>query len=245
MSDEVREIVAETLPTGRCSLQQVAVQLGVDRRTIHRRLAREGETFSRIVNAVRTEMVTRFIENRDRPLYMVAESLGFSALSAFSRWFRTRFGRSASDWRAAHVARPARRGDWTRDLARRPGAGAQPITAPGYQDQTDARRAGGSREDLDIHDSLVAQPTRRRGSAVRRLALTPPMLPRARPRRSADPHGWTTRISPQRSELGPKPESAGSEHPGLAQAIEKLGEPSRDRDRGPLIESGFRTRVRG
>ena len=110
MSDEVREIVAETLPTGRCSLQQVAVQLGVDRRTIHRRLAREGETFSTIVDAVRTEMVTRFIENRDRPLYMVAESLGFSALSAFSRWFRTRFGRSASDWRAAHVARPARRG---------------------------------------------------------------------------------------------------------------------------------------
>jgi AraC-like DNA-binding protein len=108
LSDEVRQLVSTTLSSGRCSLQQVAAQLGVDRRTVHRRLVREGETFSTIVDAVRTEAVTRVLQNRDRPLYMVAESLGFSALSAFSRWFRTRFGRSASAWRAAHAVRARR-----------------------------------------------------------------------------------------------------------------------------------------
>jgi AraC-like DNA-binding protein len=119
LSDEVREIVSEALPSGRCSLRPVSVHLGVDRRTIHRRLAREGETFSTIVNAVRTEMVTRFMQDRDRPLYMVAESLGFSALSAFSRWFRTRFGRSASAWRTSHAAHAHRRSGHRRWASRR------------------------------------------------------------------------------------------------------------------------------
>jgi AraC-like DNA-binding protein len=105
LTDRVREHVAMTLGSGRCSREDVAAHLGLDRRTVHRRLAREGQTFSGIVDAVRTEMVTRFIENRDQPLYAVAEALGFSALSAFSRWFRARFGCSVSAWRAAHDGR--------------------------------------------------------------------------------------------------------------------------------------------
>jgi AraC-like DNA-binding protein len=78
----------------------VAARLGVDRRTVHRHLAREGKTFSAIMDSVRAELVTRYIDNRDRPLASVAELLGFSALSAFSRWFRSQFGCSVSEWRA-------------------------------------------------------------------------------------------------------------------------------------------------
>jgi AraC-like DNA-binding protein len=100
-AEKVRELVAATLPSGHCSVDRVAEQLGVDRRTVHRRLARDGETFSTILDTVRTELAARYIENRERPLYVVAEMLGFSALSAFSRWFRARFGCSVSAWRAA------------------------------------------------------------------------------------------------------------------------------------------------
>ena len=75
-------------------------ELGVDRRTVHRHLAREGQTFSSIMDSVRAELVTRYIDNPDRPLAAVAELLGFSALSAFSRWFRSQFGCSVTDWRA-------------------------------------------------------------------------------------------------------------------------------------------------
>jgi AraC-like DNA-binding protein len=103
VSDKVRELIWIMLPTGRCSVEQVAEHLGVDRRTVHRQLARDGETFSAILDAVRTEMVTRYIENRDRPLNVVAEMLGFSALSAFSRWFHGQFGCSVTAWRAANV----------------------------------------------------------------------------------------------------------------------------------------------
>lgn len=111
MSATVRECIYTTLPSGRCSADSVAARLGVDRRTVHRHLAHEGKTFSSIMDAVRAELVTRYIENRDRPLASVAELLGFSALSAFSRWFRRQFGCSVSEWRADRLAAGAPGGE--------------------------------------------------------------------------------------------------------------------------------------
>ena len=98
--DRVRELVALLLASGDCRMERVAEQMGVDRKTVHRHLAEEGTTFSAIVDAVRTELANRYIANRERPLSVVAEMLGFSHSSAFSRWFKKRFGRSVSAWRA-------------------------------------------------------------------------------------------------------------------------------------------------
>jgi AraC-like DNA-binding protein len=98
--DRVRELVALMLASGDCRMERVAEQIGVDRKTVHRHLAEEGTTFSAIVDAVRTELANRYIANRERPLSLVAEMLGFSHSSAFSRWFKKRFGRSVSAWRA-------------------------------------------------------------------------------------------------------------------------------------------------
>jgi len=44
---------------------------------------------------------TRYIRDSDRPLSVVAEMLGFSALSVLSRWFRGKFGCSMSVWRVS------------------------------------------------------------------------------------------------------------------------------------------------
>jgi AraC-like DNA-binding protein len=56
------------------------------------------------MDAVRSELVTRYIDNRERPLSETADLLGFSAQSAFSRWFRAKYGCSVSEWRAAQSA---------------------------------------------------------------------------------------------------------------------------------------------
>ena len=50
---------------------------------------------------VKKELACRYLEDPQRRLTDVAELLGFSTLSAFSRWYRTSFGRSARDRRAA------------------------------------------------------------------------------------------------------------------------------------------------
>ncbi|MFM0658416.1 AraC family transcriptional regulator [Paraburkholderia sediminicola] len=100
MSDKVRKLVIALLPSGTCSVERLAEQLGVDRRTVHRHLAQSGESYSSIVDTVRVELVMRYVESRDRPLSEVATLLGFSSLSAFSRWFSGRFGCSVSAWRS-------------------------------------------------------------------------------------------------------------------------------------------------
>lgn len=97
---KVSELIVALLPTGRCSLDRVALHLGCDGRTVQRWLAERGDSFSAILDAQRAEIVVRLIEDRGRSLPAVAELLGFSAQSALARWFREHFGCSISQWRA-------------------------------------------------------------------------------------------------------------------------------------------------
>lgn len=101
--DVVRRLVWLHLLAGHCSIEQVARQLGVDRRTVHRQLLRHQESFSSILDQVRNEQVIRHLKYSRRSQSEIAELLGFSGLSAFSRWFSQRFGCSPRAWRNAHV----------------------------------------------------------------------------------------------------------------------------------------------
>jgi AraC-like DNA-binding protein len=94
-----RELILALLPGGRCTAEQVARHLNVDRRTLYRYLSAEGLTFSALLDQVRSELVMRHLREGDRPLGEVAELLGFSAPSSFSHWFRAAFGCSVSRWR--------------------------------------------------------------------------------------------------------------------------------------------------
>ncbi|AZG46971.1 AraC family transcriptional regulator [Gordonia insulae] len=97
----VRELIELLLPTGRCSVDQVARSLGVDRRTVHRRLRAEGETFSSVLDSTRVGLARHMVGSDRRSLTEVADLLGFSSPGNFSRWFRQRFGQSPSEWRRA------------------------------------------------------------------------------------------------------------------------------------------------
>jgi AraC-like DNA-binding protein len=99
VSERVEELVDVFLPLGRCSTAQVARSLGVTQRTLHRRLAAEGHSFSSLVNDTRAELAERYLANERYTLTDVSELLGFLAPSAFSRWFRQRFGVSPTQWR--------------------------------------------------------------------------------------------------------------------------------------------------
>jgi len=102
--EDVRRTTLLLLPSGRCTIEQVAEHLGVACRTVQRGLAEQGQTFSSMVNEIRKELATRHVIESDRPLTEVAMLLGFSAPSAFSRWYHTQFGCSAKESRAARVA---------------------------------------------------------------------------------------------------------------------------------------------
>jgi AraC-like DNA-binding protein len=99
--EDVRRTILVLLPSGRCSIEQVSEYLGVVCRTVQRRLAEQGQSFSSIVNEIRTELATRHVMESDRPLTEVATMLGFSAPSGFSRWYHSQFGCSPKESRAA------------------------------------------------------------------------------------------------------------------------------------------------
>src|SRR5262249_40875775 len=70
---KVRELIVALLPTGRCSLDQVARHLGCDARTVQRWLGENGTSFSEILDAQRAETAVLLIEDRNRSLPAVAE----------------------------------------------------------------------------------------------------------------------------------------------------------------------------
>jgi AraC-like DNA-binding protein len=98
--DKVREIIVLLLPNGDCTVDRVAQRLGMDRRTLHRRLAAESLTFSSLLNNARRELAETLLTRSGRSFQNVAELAGFSSLSAFAHWFRRQFGCTASDYRA-------------------------------------------------------------------------------------------------------------------------------------------------
>ena len=95
----VHDLVEMLLPTGRCSTEQVARSLGVDRRTVHRWLAGEGHTFSSVLDDTRAALASHLVENQQNSFTDVSAMLGFSASSNFSRWFKARFGCAPRQWR--------------------------------------------------------------------------------------------------------------------------------------------------
>ncbi|MBL8326612.1 MAG: AraC family transcriptional regulator ligand-binding domain-containing protein [Rubrivivax sp.] len=104
MVQRVRQLIVLLLPHGHCRVEAVAHHLGVDRRTVARRLLAEGTTFSEVLDSVRGDLVLRYRgtaaaslrRGAGRPLADLAALLGFSAPSAFSRWHRQRFGQPPS-----------------------------------------------------------------------------------------------------------------------------------------------------
>jgi AraC-like DNA-binding protein len=84
----VRELVLALLPTGGCNVERVASMMHIDRRTLHRRLADQGLTFTGLVDEIRRQVTDQLLATGNRSLTEVADLLGYSSLSAFSRWRR-------------------------------------------------------------------------------------------------------------------------------------------------------------
>jgi len=104
-SGQVREAVLAQLARGETGIDAAAQRMAMSRRSMHRMLAREGQTFSAIVGDVRRELASRYVGDPNRSLAEISELLGFGAPSAFSRWYRREFAASPSRARSAKKAK--------------------------------------------------------------------------------------------------------------------------------------------
>lgn len=104
---EVRKAIYLLLPMEHATIEQVAMALGLNVRTLQRRLDDAGEHFSDLVNGVRRDLVARYMVNPNYSLGQIAAMLGYAVPSSFTRWFTVQFGKTPTHWRAEK--HPARR----------------------------------------------------------------------------------------------------------------------------------------
>lgn len=98
-TERTRAVIALLAQSGEADAGNVARCLGVSVRTLQRRLGYEGQTFSGLVNDCRRELAVRYLKRSSNSVTAVAELMGYSTLSAFSRWFASEFGTSPGKWR--------------------------------------------------------------------------------------------------------------------------------------------------
>jgi AraC-like DNA-binding protein len=104
LAGRVRELVDQAVRKGEPAQAEIARRLAMSERTLQRRLREEGTSFAAILDAVRSDLATRYLEERQLAVYEVAFLLGFAEPSAFFRAFRRWTGRTPAEWRAAVAA---------------------------------------------------------------------------------------------------------------------------------------------
>ncbi|MEV0467747.1 AraC family transcriptional regulator [Nocardia tengchongensis] len=118
LEGRVRELIELLLPTGRCSIDQVARSLGVDRRTLHRHLTKSGQTFTSVLDATRAELANRMVSGSRYSFIEISEMLAFSTPASFTRWFNRQFGVSPRQWRKRTAATAAAALELDTDVSR-------------------------------------------------------------------------------------------------------------------------------
>lgn len=99
---EVRKAIYLLLPMGRATIEQIAMAMGMNVRTLQRRLEDDQATFSELINGVRRDLVLRYLENPSFSLGRIADMLGYSMPSSFTRWFIAQYGVPPATWRSEH-----------------------------------------------------------------------------------------------------------------------------------------------
>jgi AraC-like DNA-binding protein len=98
--------IAKALPHGRANVDEIAVRLGMSRRTLARALAAEGLTFSDLLDEMRAALAKRYLSERELPISQIAWLLGYREASSFTHAFGRWTGSTPLRFRAAHRAPP-------------------------------------------------------------------------------------------------------------------------------------------
>jgi AraC-like DNA-binding protein len=97
-------VIDTYLTSRRLTLPYIAEISGLSPRTLQRRLADLGYTYSQLLDEVRATKAQRLLEDPCFPLPDITHHLGYASPSQFSRAFKRVSGSSPTAYRALHVA---------------------------------------------------------------------------------------------------------------------------------------------
>ena len=100
---EVRAAIRARLMIDAARLPEIAEQLGLSPRSLQRKLAEAGQSFSAVLDDTRRELAQAYLRDPKLSLTEIAFLLGFAEQSGFTHAFRGWFGTTPAAWRAAQA----------------------------------------------------------------------------------------------------------------------------------------------
>jgi AraC-like DNA-binding protein len=97
----VENAIVPLLPHGEVRAAQIAVKMGLSRRTAARRLALEGLTFSAVLAGLRRDLARQYLSHPDLSISRIAWLLGYQEVSAFTHAFKRWSGKTPREARAS------------------------------------------------------------------------------------------------------------------------------------------------
>jgi AraC-like DNA-binding protein len=99
--DELRRVLARELAGGEPTIERAAAALGVSRRSLQRRLADAGASFSAVLDHMRRELAQSYLRSSEMSIGEIGFLLGYSDVTAFQRAFKNWTGQAPGAYRAA------------------------------------------------------------------------------------------------------------------------------------------------
>jgi len=102
--DRVWLVLREALPSGQCTMVDVARRLALSRRTLQRRLSGEGTTFQQVLNRIRESLARYYLAQTTLSCTQISFLLGFEDPNSFFRAFHDWTGSTPERLRSAPPA---------------------------------------------------------------------------------------------------------------------------------------------
>ena len=96
---QVETLIRQALPTGICSVELIANCLSMSKRSLQNHLKAAGHSFQQILDRVRADIASNYLTESNVSMTYLADMLGYSELSAFSRAFKRWFGVPPRVWK--------------------------------------------------------------------------------------------------------------------------------------------------
>lgn len=100
---DTRAAIRRALPGGSLTIDDLAAEVGISRRTLQRRLSAHGSSFKRVLQEVREEQSRRYLDDPRLAITEIALLLGYSDQASFSNAFKSWCGCAPSEYRQRGV----------------------------------------------------------------------------------------------------------------------------------------------
>lgn len=101
LENQIKDVIGRLLPSGDCSVEQVAATLNMHPRTLQTKLKQLGTSYREILQTTRQDVAEQHLRYNSVNITDLALQLGYSEVAVFSRHFKRWLGKSPREWQKA------------------------------------------------------------------------------------------------------------------------------------------------